>query len=159
VRLFFWMHFFASVLVPFFRDWGGLTYMQIMLLNAWFMFWNFALEIPTGTVADLFGRRASVVLGSFVAGIGAFVYASTPRIAVFLCAEVLFAVAFTLMSGADEALVYDTLEQLHRGGEAKRTFARLESFKLAGIVIGALSGGVIASQLGLTAPMLLQVLP
>src|SRR5262249_1231605 len=118
-----------------------------------------ALEIPTGTVADLFGRRASVVLGSFVAGIGAFVYASTPRIAVFLCAEVLFAVAFTLMSGADEALVYDTLEQLHRGGEAKRTFARLESFKLAGIVIGALSGGVIASQLGLTAPMLLQVLP
>jgi len=56
VRLFFWLHFMASVLVPFFRDWGGISFTQIMLLNAWFMFWNFLLEIPTGTVADFWGR-------------------------------------------------------------------------------------------------------
>jgi MFS family permease len=159
VRLFFWMHFFASVLVPFFRDWGGITFTRIFLLNAWFMFWNFLLEIPTGTIADRFGRKTSVALAALVAGVGALVYSSTPRFPVFLCGEVLFATAFTLMSGADEALVYDTLEQLGRSAESKRQFARLESFKLAGIISGALCGSLIAARLGVRAPMLLQALP
>jgi len=159
IRLFYWMHFFASVLVPFFRDWGGLSYTAIFLLNAWFMFCSFLFEIPTGTVADRFGRKTSLVLGCLVVMAGALVYASTPYFWVFVCGEVLFALSFTLMSGADEALVYDTLTQLGRAEEAPRRYARLESFKLAGIVSGALCGSVIAAHLGLRAPMLLQTLP
>ncbi len=159
LRFFFWMHFFAAVLVPFFRDWGGITYMQIFILNAWFMLWNFLLEVPTGTVADTFGRKTSLALGCLVAAVAALVYASTPRFVVFLCGEVLFAVAFTLMSGADEALVYDTLGQLNRSDASKRTFARLESFKLAGIVTGALCGSLIAKGFGLRVPMLVQGAP
>ncbi len=159
IRFLFWMHFFASVLIPFFRDWGGITYTQIFLLNAWFMLWNFLLEVPTGTVADFFGRRVSLLLGGVVAAAGALVYASRPSFAVFLCGEVLFATSFTLMSGADEALVYDTLLALGTQGESKRVFARLESFKLAGVIAGALSGSFIATALGLRAPMLLEVVP
>jgi MFS family permease len=94
-----------------------------------------------------------------VAAVAALVYVSTPRFAVFLVAEVLFAVSFTLMSGADEALVYDTLAQLNRSHMSKRSFARLESFKLAGIVVGALCGGVIAKWFGLRVPLLLQAVP
>jgi len=117
------------------------------------------LEIPTGTVADFFGRKTSLALGCLTAGIAAAIYGSVPSFAVFLVAEVLFAVAFTLMSGADEALVYDTLEALQRSETSKRVFARLESAKLAGIVAGALSGGFIAAHFGLAAPMRLQTIP
>jgi hypothetical protein len=63
VRLLFWTHFVSAIRVPFFRDWGGLDLGQILLLNAWFMFWNCVLEVPTGAVADRFGRRASLLLG------------------------------------------------------------------------------------------------
>jgi len=52
VRALFWTHFMAAVLVPFYTQWGGLTLTGVMLLNAWFMAWNFALEIPTGAVAQ-----------------------------------------------------------------------------------------------------------
>lgn len=159
IRLLFWMHFFAAVLVPFFRDWGGITFTQIFVLNAWFMLWNFLLEVPTGAVADLFGRRISLALGALVTLVAALVYTSTPRFPVFLCAEVLFAISFTLMSGADEALVYDTLVHLRRADTSKRVFARLESFKLAGIIVGALSGSFIAKQFGLRAPLMLQTVP
>jgi hypothetical protein len=71
----------------------------------------------------------------------------------------MFAAAFTLMSGADEALAYDSLKALGRAQEATRTMSALESWKLAGIVVGATLGGFIAAGLGLRAPLFLQSIP
>lgn len=159
IRALFWMHFFASVLVPFFRDWGGISYQQIFLLNAWFMVWNFVLEIPTGTAADFFGRRVSLTIGPIVAAVAAVVYASTPAFGIFLIGELLFAIAFTLMSGADEALAWDTLRRLGSEGQARQVLARMESFKLIGLVAGALSGSWIAASFGLRTPLFLQAAP
>lgn len=42
------MYFISAVIVPFYIQWGGIKFSQILFLNAWFMFWNFLLEIPTG---------------------------------------------------------------------------------------------------------------
>ncbi|MBN2290318.1 MAG: MFS transporter [Candidatus Glassbacteria bacterium] len=159
VRMLSWTHFFAAVLVPFYTAWGGLRFAQILFLQAWFMFCVFLLEIPTGTVADFLGRKISMTIGSCVGVLGALIYASYPHYGVFLLAEAVFAVSFTLFSGADEALVYDTLKELGRTRESKKTYSRLESFKLAGIILGAASGSVIAKFLGLRAPMLLTAVP
>jgi len=149
----------AAVLVPFYTQWGGLTLTHVMLLNAWFMAWNFALEIPTGAVADFFGRKWSIVLGAATTALACLVYASTPRYAVFLVAEVIFALGYCLVSGADEALLYDSLVAGGREAEASRRIARLHSAQLVGIVAGALGGAVIAERLGVRAPMLCQAIP
>ena len=98
IRLLYWMHFVSSVLIPFFRDWGGLSFTGIMLLNAWFMLWNFLLEIPTGTVADVWGRRTSVALAFVVAAAGVLIYVSRPEFMIFLVDEV-FIVFFRLLCG------------------------------------------------------------
>jgi MFS family permease len=159
VRALFWTHFMAAVLVPFYTQWGGLTLTGVMLLNAWFMAWNFALEIPTGAVADFFGRKWSIVLGAATTAVACLVYASTPRYTVFLVAEVVFALGYCLVSGADEALLYDSLVADGREAEASRRIARLHSAQLVGIVAGALGGAVIAERLGVRAPMLCQAIP
>jgi MFS family permease len=164
VRLFFWTHFIASVLIPFFQEWGGLSFNRILLLNAWFMIWCFLFEIPTGTVADFLGRRASVALAFVVNAAGLIVYFSHPSFFVFLIAEVLLACAMTLLSGADEALVYDSLKELEDDPQrladrARPTIARLESFKLGGILIGALLGSVIAARFDVTMPLKAQLVP
>lgn len=57
IRMLFWMFFFSAILVPFFTEWGKLTLSEIFILNAWFFFWNFVLEVPTGTVADFSAAR------------------------------------------------------------------------------------------------------
>jgi MFS family permease len=160
VRLIFWTHFIASVLVPFFRDWGGISFAQIFFLNAWFMLCNFFLEVPTGTVADFWGRRASLFLGCAVGAVGVLVYSSIPRFSVFLVGEVLLACSFTLMSGADEALLYDSLAAIGATEQSKTVFARLASFQMAGIVIGALAGSAIVALTGsVRAPFMLQAVP
>ncbi len=159
IRGLFWTHFISSVLIPFYRDWGGLTLQQILAVNAWFMVWNFLLEIPTGTIADVWGRRASLVLGCVLGVFAAILYISAPSLPRFLIAEILFAASFTLMSGADEALLYETLGLLGRTAEAPRRFTRLASFQQVGIVIGALLGSVILYALGPRAPLGLQTVP
>src|SRR5262245_37312784 len=115
IRMLFWMHFFAAVLVPFYTEWGGLKLSQVLFLNAWFMLWNFILEVPTGAIADFFGRKASLAAGCLVGTAAAFIYISKPSLPVFMLAEVIFAAAYTLHSGADEALAYDSLLEIHKG--------------------------------------------
>ena len=153
------MHFFGAVMIPFYLKWGGLDLTHILALNAWFMFWNFVLEVPTGTIADVFGRKISVALGGVVAALGIAIYLSKPSFVVFMIAEVVLAVAYTLMSGADDALAYDSLKELGESEKAGQWISRMEAFKLAGINFGGLLGAWLATKFQITTPMLAYVLP
>ncbi len=159
IKFFFWMYFISAVLIPFYTDWGGITFTEILLLNAWFRIWIFILEVPTGTVADFLGRKVSITLAGFVGIIGAIVYTSSPDIYVFMIGEVFWAISYTLMSGADEAFIYDSLIELGEEKRSKKVYSRMESVKLGGIVVGAFLGAFIAKFLGLRMSLLLQAIP
>ncbi len=159
IRLLFWMHFFSAVLVPFFTDWGGIKLSQVLFLNAWFWLWNFLLEVPTGTVADFLGRKISLAVGSLVGAAAAVLYTNQPGIVNFMIAEIVFATSMTLHSGADTALAYDSLKETGQEDRAKRVLSAMESFGLAGIIVGAIGGGFIAQAYGLRFPMLCYVIP
>jgi MFS family permease len=115
--------------------------------------------VPTGTVADFLGRKWSLALGSAVALLGVLLYASAPRIEVFVAAEAILAVAYTLHSGADEALAYDSLKADGRQALAAAVIGRMEAFKLGGIITATILGGFIAGRFGLRAPMLATAVP
>jgi len=72
---------------------------------------------------------------------------------------VLFALGYCLVSGADEALLYDSLVATGRVADAGRHIARLHMAQLVGIVVGALGGSVIASHFGVRTPMACQSIP
>lgn len=151
--------FFSAVLIPFYTDWGGISLFQVQLLQSWFMFWLFVMEIPTGIIADKFGRKHSMAMGAAVVAVAAVVYSLVPNIWVFLLAELLFATAMALISGADSALLYDSLKETGQESKSKQIFGRAHSIRLFGMLIAAPIGGLIASQLGLQAPMMLSALP
>ena len=158
-RFFANLHFIGGVLVPFFTDWGGINLTQILILQSWFMLWIFLLEVPTGTVADFIGRKHSLILACSINAFAALVYSSLPDFYVFLLGEVLWAASAAFLSGASEAFVYDTLKESGESEKSKEVFGRIASFGLAGIMIGAPIGSVIAAEFGLRAPMLLLVVP
>ncbi len=135
-------------MTAFFTQWGKLDLFQVFFLNSWFFFWNFILEIPTGALADRIGRKWSLVLGSLAGTVGTLVYILRPDFRCFLAGEVIFAFAFTLHSGADDALAYDTLLALRKEKDSKVQLARMENFKLTGIIVGTLLGGFIAQRWG-----------
>jgi len=71
--------FFTAVLVPFFTKWGNISLFQITLLQSWFSFWVFILEVPTGAIADKIGRKHSIVLGSLIVALAVLLYGSFPH--------------------------------------------------------------------------------
>ncbi|MFH2020786.1 MAG: MFS transporter [archaeon] len=152
------LHFMSAVLVPFFLTWGGITYLQMMFLQSWFVIWITILEVPTGTIADHFGRKTSIILGVFINAFAAFIYALFPSYYLFLLAEFLWAVSFTLVSGADEALLYDSLKEMKKEKESKKILGRYGSSALLGIVIAAPIGSFIA-RYGLQYPTMAIVIP
>ncbi|MBU1092367.1 MFS transporter [Patescibacteria group bacterium] len=158
-KFFYHLHFFGGVLVPFFTDWGGISFTKVMILQSWFMAWIFILEIPTGTIADYWGRKHSLALGTVINIIAVLVYVSNPNFYIFLFAEFLWAVASALYSGADQAFTYDTLKIIGRAKESKKIFARIGSVKLAGLMISAPLGSLIAAYIGIRETMLFMAFP
>jgi len=151
--------FFSAVLVPFFTNWGGISLFQVQILQSWFSVWVFVLEVPTGAIADKIGRKHSITLGAITIAIATIVYGSIPSFYIFLLAEFLFAVGYALNSGADQALLYDTLKSQGREDESKKVLGVADALTLAGMMMAALMGSVIASRLGLNAPQYLTAIP
>ena len=150
---------FSAVLVPFYTQWGGISLTQVQILQSWFMFWIFVLEIPTGAIADYLGRKYSLAFGAFIVTIGALVYGSSQSFGLFLLGEFLFATSVALTSGADKALLYDALKEVGKESESKKIFGRAHAITLLGVGLAAPVGSFIASKFGLNAPMLFSSIP
>ena len=140
------LSFFGSITIPFFIDWIQVDYTRIFLLQAWFVFWVFMLEIPTGIVADKWGRKYSIALGCLLFGIDMFFFGFSRNYYIFYLSEFLGALGFTMISGADKALLYDTLIELNEEKKARYYLARYEFFGTIGLLISFPIGSLIVSQ-------------
>jgi len=130
-----------------------------MLLNSFFLVCIFIMEIPTGAVADYFGRKTSLICAAFVSSIGVFIYSITPNIYLFMLGEFLWATGFALMSGADEALIYDSLKKLKKENQSKKIFGRFSSFEIGALTVAAPLGSIIAKYFGLRYTMMFMAVP
>ena len=140
------LSFFGSITIPFFIDWIQVDYTRIFLLQAWFVFWVFMLEIPTGIVADKWGRKYSIALGCLLFGIDMFFFGFSRNYYIFYLSEFLGALGFTMISGADKALLYDILIELNEEKKARYYLARYEFFGTIGLLISFPIGSLIVSQ-------------
>lgn len=154
-----WFHMFSAVIIPFFTGWANLSIFKITVLESWCMLCMLIFEIPSGGIADYLGRRKTMLIGLVVQASGFAVYVSMPNFYVYMLGEALIALGFALISGTDEAFIYDTLKSFGKEQEAKKIFGRSESMGLAGIMIAGPLGGIIAQSLGLQYPMLLMFVP
>lgn len=135
-----------------------------MLLQAAFAFAVFVLEIPTGYLADRWGRRNTLVLGCAFGFAAYLVYATGTGFWQFLVAELLVGTGSSLLSGTVEAMTYDSLLELKREREYRRiagnqAFLEFNIEAVSGIVGGVLGAASLALPLWVTAlPMGLAVL-
>ena len=92
----------------------GLSLTQISVLDTPFWLLIVFAEVPTGAVADRFGRRTSLALGAMMFAVAVFVFGIADSYAIILVSYSAWALALTFQSGADAALMYDSLKQVGR---------------------------------------------
>lgn len=158
-KFFAWFHMFSAVLIPFFTMWAKLSVFQFMFLESWCMLCMLIFEIPTGGIADYLSRKASLQLGLAIQMIGFVIYVSVPNFYMYMLGEFVVALGFSLISGAEESFIYDTVMAQGREDESMKVLGRAESFGLAGIMVAAPVGSFIAGRLGLSYPMFLMCIP
>jgi MFS family permease len=113
-RVLFNARFYYPVFTILFLDYG-LSLEQFALLNTVWAFTNVLAEVPSGALADIFGRKRLLVATTLLMvgemSLLAFVPLGNPQLVfmVFFANRILSGLAEAMASGADEALAYDTL--------------------------------------------------
>ena len=134
--------FFLPIIVLFWQD-NGLSMTEIMILQSIGAISFVLLEVPTGYFADIFGRKKSLVFSGFFLFGAALAYALGRCFYQFLIAEVLWVFGFSLISGSDSALIFDTLKDLKRGSEYKKIWGHSVFLALIAIAVANILGGFI----------------
>lgn len=125
-----------AVYVPFLIR-HGLTIFEMNLINCVYFGVQFVCEVPTGVIADRFGRKYSYVLACFLKGIGIGIYGFSTTVPMFMLSEAVDAVGATCVSGAFEAWITDQLRSLGFTGNMRTIFAREEFIMRVAQCIGA----------------------
>jgi len=159
IHFFMGCHLIAGVLLPFFLMWGKISFVEVMFLQSYFTLMILIFEIPCGAIADHLSRKLSLILGALSTAIAALIYSSNPTIVIFILGETLFALGNSLISGADQAFVYDTLRKLGRENEITKIMARNRSYMLIGIGMSAPIGSIIGAFLSVPLAMSLMFFP
>ncbi len=106
------------IVVPFYQS-NGLSMKDIMVLQAVYSVAIVILEIPSGYLADVIGRRKTLIIGAMFGTIGFTTYSLSFGFVGFLVAEIILGIGQSCISGADSAMLYDSL--LEKGQVKKYT--------------------------------------
>lgn len=130
--------------VIFFQDARGLTLAQIGLIDAVFWLTSAFAEVPTGAIADRYGRKVSMLLGTALYTVSIGLVAFADSFGLIVVAYIGWGIALTLTSGADEALLYESLKADGRSDAYTRIYARVEMIQLVARSVGSVVGGLLA---------------
>lgn len=121
----------------------GLNLFQIALMAAIFEASILIFELPTGLVADIYGRKISLLLSNAVLFIGGLVFLSFPSFLGFIFGEIIIGLGDTLKSGAFEAWIFDSLKYEGKEEKTKYVFSQGKRYQTLGRLIGMILGGYI----------------
>lgn len=149
-----WMNLVMPIIVLFYQS-NGMTMQDIFTLQAVYSVTLMFLEIPTGYFADFAGRRTSILLGSLLGFGGFLTYSLSSGFWEFVVAETILGVGMSLVSGADSAMLYDSLMASGKADKYTRYEGRITSIGNFAEAFAGIMGGLLAT-LSLRTPYFFQ---
>lgn len=143
----------------------GATTNSWFLASSWIYFWTrymtfgqlgwvdglafaFALllDVPTGAIADIFGKKKTIIAALFACFAGSMMIATANTLPIIFIGWMITNLGFALYSGAAEALAYDTLVELKQEDRYEKVISKASSIDLyteaATVFIGGLLYGL-----------------
>lgn len=130
-------------IVLFFQD-NGLSLQDIMVIQAVYSVSIAIIEIPSGYVADIIGRKNSMIIGTAFGTIGMIIYTFSFGFWGFLAAALSLGIGQSFVSGSDTALMYDSLAELDRKDDFVKYEGRSIAFGNFAEAIAFIIGGFLA---------------
>ncbi len=141
------LRFFDPFLILFFRE-TGLSFLEIGILYSIREISTNMLELPTGVVADAFGRRKAM-FSSFTAYLASFaLFYAVPAFWVYALAMVLFAFGETFRSGTHKAMILEHLRLHNMEDQKVAYYGRTRAASQFGSALAALGAGALVFYAG-----------
>lgn len=141
------LRFFEPFLYLFFLE-NGLSFFQIGLLIGLREIFVNLMEVPTGAIADLTGRRRAMVFsfGSYIISFSIFYLTSS--FALFAVAMILFAAGEAFRSGTHKSMIMEYLDSENREDEKVAYYGKTRSASRLGSALSALLAALIVYFVG-----------
>lgn len=139
-----YFYLWMPIWVLFFQD-IGLSLNQIGIIDAAGFLLIACAEVPTGVVADKFGKKYSLAVGALLYAIGMFTIVIGGLSIWFYLGFVLWNLANPFLSGATTAMLYDSLTKLDRKKEYQKLIGRSNALAQTSQISASLIGGILAS--------------
>ena len=139
-----WFSLVMPIIVLFYEE-QGLGLHEVFVLKSVYSVAAVTLEIPSGYLADVWGRKRCLFWGSVLFFLGYLLYSFTGAFSAFLCAELLLGAGQTLVNGADSALLYDTAAHYKAEQHYLRYEGRLTMIGNFAEAIAGIFGGLLAA--------------
>ncbi len=121
----------------------GLSMHEIMLLQGLFGLTIAVFEFPSGYLADRLGYRHTLTIGSWLQVIGWGLYWFADDFWTAFAAEAVLGLGLALISGADTALMYESLLETGREDQFRKWDGRFRFFGQTAEGVAALAAGVL----------------
>lgn len=123
----------------------GMNLIEIGLLESIFHITSMIMEVPTGFIADRYGRKTSRVMGRIMSLAACLIMIGSHSFFGFAVSFVFQSLSYNLESGAGEALIYDSLVQCGKEEEYMKFRGRNEVLFQMAQMLSLLAGGAIAT--------------
>ena len=146
---------FMPIIWLFYEE-NGLTISDLFIIQSIYSVTIAIIEIPSGYVADVLGRKNSMIIGTFFGCLGMVVYASSFGFEGFLVAALCLGVGQSFISGSDTAIMYDSLLELNRTKDFIKLEGRTISMGNFAEAVAFIAGGLLA-EVSLRTPFYYQI--
>lgn len=139
---------------------AGLSNAEAFGANAFYTVGQVIFEVPTGVVADAWGRRVSYLLGAVTLLISTLLYLYMWQTSAsfwgWALASMVIGLGFTFFSGAVEAWLVDALNAADFAGDLETVFGRGQTVAGSAMLVGSVAGGFVAQLTNLGVPYVLR---
>lgn len=150
-----WFNLVMPIVVLFYQE-NGLSMSQIFLLKSIYSIAMVATELPSGYLADVWGCRRTLLLGAILGTVGIMIYSFSAAFASFVVAEIVLGIGFSFVSGADSAMLYDSLKAENKEDEYIKYEGRITSAGNFAEALAGVAGGLLAT-ISLRTPYYFQI--
>ncbi|KYH34038.1 major facilitator superfamily protein [Clostridium tepidiprofundi DSM 19306] len=124
----------------------GMSLLQLGILEGVFHVTSLLMEVPTGVIADIYGRKTSRILGRFALLISIILLIYSNNFCLFAVSFIISALSYNLESGAGDALIYDSLKEIKEEERYMKINGNNEMFMQISSVVAYALGGYLAAK-------------
>lgn len=134
--------FIVPVMVPFYHDAMGMSFNEVLIVQAVFAATVVVLEVPMGWLSDQWQRKHVLALASVIDALGHACLLVGDSIWWAAAGEAVVGVAVCLVSGTNTALIYDSLLSVGRTDDYRRNEGRRSAVGFYSVALASVIGSL-----------------